>query len=208
MLPNGLTAPPSTPLMNLFTSSFHFESTGSPIPQRRSIRLGGMPGPALPAATPTDTTVHGAPRFDAFAASHSNDASNFFVNVSGDTLDASGVREQAATLRSHGTSSPSPSSHPTETIAAALAGYVPSPEPISPATQPTNQDLDSERLENLKLWALKIGNQLGLRATQYSDLVGFVDLGENLDFGKLRILIWQQATLYQIFNAIEAMPLR
>ncbi|KIK72994.1 hypothetical protein PAXRUDRAFT_73967, partial [Paxillus rubicundulus Ve08.2h10] len=69
---------------------------------------------------------------------------------------------------------------------------------------PTNRDLDSERLENLKLWALKIGNQLGLRPTQYSDLVGFVDLGKNLDFGKLCILIWQQATLYQIFNAVEA----
>ncbi|KIJ57690.1 hypothetical protein HYDPIDRAFT_34876 [Hydnomerulius pinastri MD-312] len=191
--------------MNHFTGNFHFENTGSPVPQLRGTTV-THPVPAT--VTPSNITTHGASR-----PSESSNASNVFVDASGDILDAFGVRERAATLRLHSTSSPSPSSHPTELLAAALGpgpGHMPSFESVPRFDSPSLVDQpnrDSERRDNVKLWALRIGNQFGLKPSQYSDLVGFVELGENLDFGNLRILIWQQAMLYQILNAIETSSL-
>jgi hypothetical protein len=74
----------------------------------------------------------------------------------------------------------------------------------------------------LKIWCDRLGNKFQLKPSQYSDLHIFVDvsififllfigilshfvqLRSELEIGDLRIRIIQQATAYQVLNAVEA----
>ncbi|KAI5980993.1 hypothetical protein EDD15DRAFT_2380600 [Pisolithus albus] len=73
--------------------------------------------------------------------------------------------------------------------------------PVTPGYTPEHSEGD--HIARLKLWAEKVTTRFELKASQFSDLSMFIELGRNLDTGDLRMRIWQLATNYKLLNGME-----
>ncbi|CDO68416.1 hypothetical protein BN946_scf184815.g63 [Trametes cinnabarina] len=80
-------------------------------------------------------------------------------------------------------------------------------EPSVNLTVPTMQQTVARspaQTAALRQWCERIAHKWHLKDEQYDDLKQIVNLGSNIDNGYLRILVWNQTTMYGILNRIES----
>ncbi|KAI1783112.1 hypothetical protein LXA43DRAFT_1135086 [Ganoderma leucocontextum] len=71
----------------------------------------------------------------------------------------------------------------------------------APASESAVQITDN--VARLRQWCERLGNYYGLKPEQYDDMKQLANLMGAADVGLAKVLIWQQMTLYRIWNKVE-----